>query len=399
MSLCLLKKFMNKNFLVIVAFIFWILTAIMLYLNINSTQQFLNIDQEYDDQEFDFYVKNKDRSDSYFVDIPFRKNDSMVYLFIFSPAERVSQVVYEENKLANLLKLENIDIESNINTLETESIVSVFVEWNAESNWNTQQIEKSRIPDNFSYSFEENQEESKQISAEDSSDTENQSNTDEEPTKQEQWNYNTADTSEDDSEFENDIDLYESVEEEEEIDENSEEGQVEGIEFSSTNLYAGTDNLVTLQWDLEGIESVGIWENIYPIEQEQDEYVIDIPSDDFGQGEYFIFKVDEFWNLEDTWKQMSFFDSEWDLYISKIIPDNMPYWEWRVVTLLWWWFDDIISVQISDNQILENTDYEVVSDNTMRVRIPSDIEKWNYFFNMMTQERIYETDYMQFEVY
>ena len=97
--------------------------------------------------------------------------------------------------------------------------------------------------------------------------------------------------------------------------------------------------------------------------------------------EWEVFGIDE---------SVEFESIEDEINISRAFPNYVEEWVWGWITIRWKWFENIVSIQLSNNEIYESTDYEVVSDTSIVVYISPDLENWEYFFNLMWQSGIYE---------
>ena len=68
------------------------------------------------------------------------------------------------------------------------------------------------------------------------------------------------------------------------------------------------------------------------------------------------------------------------------------------IVLQWVWFSKIMSIQLNNNTILDSSNFEVVSDNLLILKLPKNLWVWEYSLNIMWVDKIYEITNKNFSI-
>lgn len=186
----------------------------------------------------------------------------------------------------------------------------------------------------------------------------------------------------------------EEIKEEENIEEELKEKTFTGninITFDKKNLNSNINNLIEISWEgKEFIKYINIgWVSLKPI-NENNKTFLTIAKDTFSSGEYFIIAQLENNELVPLNEKINFIHSNSKVNIANITPNSIKNDTDKFIVLQWNWFLKVISIQLSNNIVLKNTSFEVINDQVMSVKIPKELDIWNYYFNIMTTEGISE---------
>ncbi len=171
--------------------------------------------------------------------------------------------------------------------------------------------------------------------------------------------------------------------------------------FPKIHFSSNLNNLILLSWEnLKEIKSINIWKKEFDLVEKKSKYYINIPKNTFEAWKYDVSLRFKNWNKNITNKTLNFDYSEWKVFIIDIFPskikNDIPRW----ITVQWDGLENTISVQLSNSNILKNTsDYKIVSDDVIAVKIPSWISTWDYYINIMTLDWIYKFEDKKFKVY
>ena len=188
-------------------------------------------------------------------------------------------------------------------------------------------------------------------------------------------------------------DLEQEVEKliEEEIEEEKIENIKLKIDLEKKQINSNINNLIQIFWEnLSQIKYINIWwVSLEPIKNNE-EYFLSINKDTFDTWEYFVIIQTKSWDIITTDTQVSFEYNQSKVNISNITPENIKNDSDRYIVIKWNWFEKTISLQLSNNVVLRNTTFQIINDNVMSIKIPSWIEAWEYYINIMKPEWIYE---------
>ncbi len=171
------------------------------------------------------------------------------------------------------------------------------------------------------------------------------------------------------------------------------------LQLSETSINISENSLIEIKWyGASQVSLVWIWDKFFDIQEDDWNYFFLIPSGTFSSWTYFSFFMDDSENI--VWDELSleFYWKEWEISISRFIPNTINLDNDSLIIVQWKWFDDVVSIQLSNNEIFETADFEIISDTTLALNLPSGLNKDEYYLNIMWLDRIYELDYISFEV-
>lgn len=172
------------------------------------------------------------------------------------------------------------------------------------------------------------------------------------------------------------------------------------IEFSSNSIISDFDNLIAITWSwFESLKSIWIWEKIFDIETKDWKWFIFIPQKTFSNGEYFTFGIlKKWWEIISLDKSIKVTYQNSKLIIKNIFPPIVKNDTDRRITLQWLGLKNTLWVQLSDNTIIQKTDFNLVSNSVIAVKIPKWLSPWKYNFNIMTIDWIFEIKDIYLEI-
>lgn len=164
------------------------------------------------------------------------------------------------------------------------------------------------------------------------------------------------------------------------------------INFSNYNLNWNTNNLINIYWSwIENIAYINIWWiSLYPIKDDKNNYYLSINKNTFSSWEYFIIVQLKDNSLITLNQKFKFNYSKDKVNIVNITPNYIKNDTDKYIVLQWNWFSKTISIQLSNYIILKNTSFNIINDKVLSVKIPSWLEIWKYFINIMTTDWIFE---------
>lgn len=159
------------------------------------------------------------------------------------------------------------------------------------------------------------------------------------------------------------------------------------------------DNLFKVNSSLTNIKSVWIGEKFFNVIVLENEPYIYIPKKTFSSWTYFMNFILTNWEMVASNDVVDF--SLWNksVEILKVFPNKFPNNTDRWITVQWIGLKKTVSVQLSNNTIFKKTDFQIVSDNVLAVKIPINIDPGNYYINIMTLDWIYEFPNKTFNIY
>lgn len=171
------------------------------------------------------------------------------------------------------------------------------------------------------------------------------------------------------------------------------------INFSIKNntLNSNIDNILEITWtNLDQVDYINIWWiSFKPTLKDWNLFTL-IEKNTFWNIENFILLKTKSWLIITSDKKIKFTYNNAKVNVSNINPKTIKNDVNRYITIQWNWFSKIISIQLNNNVILKNTEFNIVNDNVMLVKIPSWLDKWEYSLNIMDINNIYEINYMKF---
>lgn len=163
------------------------------------------------------------------------------------------------------------------------------------------------------------------------------------------------------------------------------------LSFHQTSFNSNINNLVEISGDqIEFIKYVNIWEvSLTPIKNNQKTYLA-IEKNTFWAWEYFIIVQLNNNDLIPLDQKLQFQYSNSKVNIANITPKSIQNIKDTFIVLQWNGFSKVISIQLSNNIILKNTSFDIISDSVLSVKIPAWLETGKYYFNIMTIDWISE---------
>lgn len=178
----------------------------------------------------------------------------------------------------------------------------------------------------------------------------------------------------------------------------------EKIDFSwlifNKNIFnSNINNLLEISWkDIDKIKFLNIWSYSFsPNIKDWVAYIL-IKQNTFDSWNYFVFIQPLQWGIIPLETQMSFEYNNSKVNIANITPNQVNNSKDSYIVLQWNWFSDIISLQLNNNIILEKTDFDIINDKVMSVKIDKKLDTGIYSFNIMTTDNIIQIDNMNFTI-
>lgn len=166
---------------------------------------------------------------------------------------------------------------------------------------------------------------------------------------------------------------------------------IDNIKLNNYNFNSNINNLIEITGSGKNlVKYVNIgWVSLTPI-NESDKTFLTIAKNTFNSWDYFIILQLENNEIVTLNEKIIFTYSNSKVNIANITPDRIKNDKDTFIVLQWNGFAKIISMQLSNNIILKTTSFDIINDNVMSVKIPKDLEIWNYYFNIMTVDGITE---------
>lgn len=171
------------------------------------------------------------------------------------------------------------------------------------------------------------------------------------------------------------------------------------FEIKNNNFNGNINNILEIDWKwLEQIDYVNIWWISFKWKYENNKFYILIDKWTFGSWDFFLmFKLNN-WTIITSNKKINFYYSQDKVNISNITPKIIKNDIDRYIVVQWNWFSKIVSIQLNNNIILKSTEYEIINDNVLSVKIPKWLNPWDYYINIMDTNNIYQINYIKFNI-
>lgn len=164
------------------------------------------------------------------------------------------------------------------------------------------------------------------------------------------------------------------------------------VNFNKNSFISNTNNLLKISWaNLETIDYVIIWEKRMSHIFKNWEIYINIEKNTFDNWDFFVWFYLKNWNLVAQNKKITFIFDKNPISISDITPRVVKRKVETSIVLQWNWFSKIMSLQLSNNYIFKKALFKVINDQVAVVKIPWDLEVWEYYFNIMDIKWIYSS--------
>ena len=129
----------------------------------------------------------------------------------------------------------------------------------------------------------------------------------------------------------------------------------------------------------------------YELTEHEEKYYFEIQKDTFAGGEYFIsvqYPDGTIVGLDQQMIVQAGQDTE--INLRNITPDRISNKKDTSIVLQGNGFEKIVSVQLDNNIILKEANFDIINDQVMSIEIPAGIPAGNYFFNLLTLEKVVE---------
>lgn len=164
------------------------------------------------------------------------------------------------------------------------------------------------------------------------------------------------------------------------------------LKFDNNSIVSDIDNIIRVSWKwIDWVQKIWIWEKMFPLIKDKSwsSYIF-IPAKTFESWNYFSFVVLNNSKISSLDSIFSVSLKNQKVIVLNVFPPNIKNDISRWVTVQWKWFKHILWVQLSNNTVFEKTDFKLVSDSVVAVKIPSWLSAWNYYINIMTIDWIFE---------
>lgn len=147
-----------------------------------------------------------------------------------------------------------------------------------------------------------------------------------------------------------------------------------GMSMDTTKYNSNINNLITVHGkNLDSIEFVNIGEKrIRPV-YSNGTLFIQADHDTFASGEYFVFFTLKNGKMLTSDYHLLFEHSNSAINIANITPRMIHNDEDRFVVIQGNGFDKIVSIQLSNNLILKNAEFQIINKQVAGVKIPKDL--------------------------
>lgn len=189
------------------------------------------------------------------------------------------------------------------------------------------------------------------------------------------------------------IENWEIFKEEEKPEETFEKINVNLSEISvlRKNFISNINNYFEINWkDANLVKSVIIWDSTFSPFIKDNKILFNIEANKFDTWNYFIAIVLKSGQLITLNDSINFTLDKGKINIVDILPRKITNDTQKYITIQWNWFKNIVSVQLSNNLVLKNTDFQIVNDNVMAIKITPEIASWTYHLNIMDTAHVYE---------
>jgi len=210
--------------------------------------------------------------------------------------------------------------------------------------------------------------------------------------------------------WENQKDLTElfSWQDKKESDNNKENIEAKNIEHYTWNFslklnwnkfYSDIDNLISLDWEgTFDVKSVWVWEKFFNVIWTWNNFFVSIPRKTLLDWKYLVSYLLKNWKIITSDQTIEFDLSDKKVVILEMFPKSIENNASKWITLQWVGLKNTVSVQLSNNTVFKKTDFSIVSDNVLAIKIPMNVDTWTYFVNIMTLDWIYEFPNKTFEI-
>ena len=169
--------------------------------------------------------------------------------------------------------------------------------------------------------------------------------------------------------------------------------KLEKIILSKNNFISNIQNILKIEWieKINYIKYIEINNITFPTYIEKNNLYSIIKKNDF-KWEYKLYLIDKNNNKIDTWETIKFNYYKWNVSIYDITPKEIYNNIDQNIVLQWKWFKKVISLQLTNNLVLDDKNINIINDNVMYILIPKWIKEWVYNLNLMEVSWINKSD-------
>jgi len=179
--------------------------------------------------------------------------------------------------------------------------------------------------------------------------------------------------------------------EEDKIEANND--NIDNISIEKLNYSSNVSNIIKITWNnLDQIEYVIIWDMSFKPEYNTDYLYVLVEKNNILNWEQIVFFQRLNWKIETYPEKINFTFTDSNIVVVNITPRIIKNDINRNIILQWKWFSKVISIWLSNNIILKDTSFNIITDEVMSVVIPKGLGIWKYKLNIMNVEWIYKTD-------
>jgi len=159
------------------------------------------------------------------------------------------------------------------------------------------------------------------------------------------------------------------------------------FKLAISDIVSNLDNMIMLTWkNLDMLQSIWLQDKFWTVRKVKWNYYAFILKNNL-KWKYLLMGVDKSWKLLTSNQMINVRHYKWNLVVSYINPNKV--YPGGYVTVIWKWFKKVISIQFSNSFITRKTDFKILSDSMLVVKIPYSFLEWKYYLNFMTTDWIY----------
>ncbi|MCK9272090.1 hypothetical protein M0P65_00925 [Candidatus Gracilibacteria bacterium] len=160
--------------------------------------------------------------------------------------------------------------------------------------------------------------------------------------------------------------------------------------FNSQNFNSNINNVLEISGqNLELIDYLVIGEKKIEGIYKDDKFYARIEKNIFGNGDFFVGFYLKNGKLETSSSKLTFSYNPNPINIAAITPDKISNKKDSYVVIQGNGFNKIVSLQLSNNYIFKNTLFNIINNQVASVKIPSGLTPGVYYFNIMDTKGIY----------
>lgn len=168
--------------------------------------------------------------------------------------------------------------------------------------------------------------------------------------------------------------------------------EIKNLSIVKLSYSSNIDNTIKFKWvNLDQIKIIEIWDLQFTPHIIDSDLYIPIIKNNILKWNYFIYFYTKSWEKLVYKENIHFNYEPWNIFIGNITPSKIKNDISRNIVLQWKWFSKIISIQLSNNIVFEETSFNIINDNVMSVIIPKWIDQWEYSLNLMNIDWIYKS--------